>query len=339
MANAKQLPSGRWRTLVYTHTDERGKRHYKSFTADKRKESERLASMYTASDEAQDERESTRITFKEAFEDLMASKSNVLSPYTLSSYRGLMHDGTDFDDKPVTKLTQNDIQKFINKHAETHKPKTVRNMHGLIVSVIHSVRPDMVINTTLPQKERYDPTVPEDADVKELIAAATGDLKKSILLAALGPMRCGEICALQYEDINYKTNTVHVHANMVKKDYEYIIKPVPKTFAGDRYITYPKQVIKELGKGTGPVIQLNPNQVGKHYRKLQKQLGITKFRFHDLRHYSASIQHALGVPDAYIMQRGGWKSDHVLKTVYRHALGDESKKLNNKINKHFDTLF
>ena len=62
------------------------------------------------------------------------------------------------------------------------------------------------------------------------------------------------------------------------------------------------------------------------------------FRFHDLRHYCASIQHALGVPDAYIMSRGGWNSDAVLKQIYRHALDDRAKSENDKINSHFSKL-
>jgi hypothetical protein len=39
MAKAKKLSSGNWRTLIYDHTDENGKRHYKSFTANTKKES------------------------------------------------------------------------------------------------------------------------------------------------------------------------------------------------------------------------------------------------------------------------------------------------------------
>ena len=46
MAKAKKLPSGKWRTLAFDHTDEIGKRHYKSFTADTKKESEYLAAQY-----------------------------------------------------------------------------------------------------------------------------------------------------------------------------------------------------------------------------------------------------------------------------------------------------
>ena len=47
MAKAKKLPSGSWRVLVYDCTDQNGKRRYKSFTAETKKEAEYLAAEYT----------------------------------------------------------------------------------------------------------------------------------------------------------------------------------------------------------------------------------------------------------------------------------------------------
>ena len=70
-----------------------------------------------------------------------------------------------------------------------------------------------------------------------------------------------------------------------------------------------------------------------------KKLNIRHFRFHDLRHYSASIQHALGIPDAYIMQRGGWEDDTVLKSIYRHAMDQEQDNMNKKANIYFEQTF
>ena len=65
-----------------------------------------------------------------------------------------------------------------------------------------------------------------------------------------------------------------------------------------------------------------------------ERAGIPHFRFHDLRHYCASVQHALGVPDAYIMQRGGW--GNMIKEVYRHALKDKVSEMDDKANNYFD---
>ena len=69
-----------------------------------------------------------------------------------------------------------------------------------------------------------------------------------------------------------------------------------------------------------------------------ERAGIPHFRFHDLRHYCASVQHALGVPDAYIMQRGGWGNDRVLKEVYRHTLKDKVSEMDDKANNYFESM-
>ena len=52
-------------------------------------------------------------------------------------------------------------------------------------------------------------------------------------------------------------------------------------------------------------VNMNPNTLTTLFGNLLKKLEIPHFRFHDLRHYNASVQHALGIPDAYIMQSGG----------------------------------
>lgn len=61
------------------------------------------------------------------------------------------------------------------------------------------------------------------------------------------------------------------------------------------------------------------------------------FRFHGLRHYVASIMHAIGVPDQYIMQ-WEWTTDGVMKRVYRNTIDRETAKQTQKINSHFQRL-
>lgn len=60
-----------------------------------------------------------------------------------------------------------------------------------------------------------------------------------ILLAAFGPMRRSEICALNIDHIDRKINRVHVEFAMVMdENRKWVLKP-PKSYAGDRYIVLP----------------------------------------------------------------------------------------------------
>lgn len=240
----------------------------------------------------------------------------------------------------VDRITQEDIQSAINQEALTLSPKTVRNIHGLISAVLHIYRPGFALNTSLPKKKRIDLYIPTDEDVKKLMDIVKGtEMEIPILLAAFGPMRRGEICALEMSDIN--GTVVHVHQNMVRtEDMQWIIKS-PKSYSGDRYIDFPADVIQKITDAgrKGRIVKLNPNQITDRFGDIIRNNDMPHFRFHDLRHYSASILHALGIPDVYIMQRGGWGNDNVLKTVYRHAMKEEEKKNFDKANKYFSRLY
>lgn len=114
----------------------------------------------------------------------------------------------------ITLITQEDIQKAINIEAQCHSPRTVRNSHGLISAVMRVYRPNFALNTALPKKVRPEIYIPSDAEIKQLLSSVAGTgMELPVLLAAFGPMRRGEICALSSEDIS--GNIVHVCKNMV----------------------------------------------------------------------------------------------------------------------------
>lgn len=48
--------------------------------------------------------------------------------------------------------------------------------------------------------------------------------------------------------------------------------------------------------------------------------------------------HAIGVPDQYIMERGGWSSDTVLKQIYRGTITNYQEQYTNLTNDYFSKL-
>ncbi|MFQ6805454.1 MAG: tyrosine-type recombinase/integrase [Lachnospiraceae bacterium] len=74
------------------------------------------------------------------------------------------------------------------------------------------------------------------------------------------------------------------------------------------------------------------------FKRGLKNAGLQPFHFHDLRHYAASIMHALNVPDQYIIQQGGWKSNRVLKEIYQTALSDYQKIFFTETSQHFTEI-
>ena len=350
MATAKKLPSGSWRVRVYSHTEEilqpdgtmKEKKVYKSFTCDDPTPKGKRKCEAEAAAWAQDKEHKSRtdsLTFGQALHNYISSRENVLSPTTTRSYNSIkrLYIQSLMDIK-IEDITQEDIQKAINIEALKLSPKTVRNIHGLISATLGVYRPSMALNTSLPKKKRVELYIPTDADVKKLINYVSGtEMELPVLLAAFGPMRRGEICALESTDI--QGNTVHVCKNMVPtEDRRWVIK-TPKSYSGDRFIEYPDFVAEKWKGKVGRIVTLKPDQITNRFIDCLERAGIEHFRFHDLRHYSASILHALGIPDVYIMQRGGWGNDGTLKSIYRHALSDKMKEANNTANRYFSELY
>lgn len=349
MPTAKKLPSGSWRCQVYSHTEDivqqdgsvKKKRIYKSFTSDVptpkgKRLAEQAATEWAA--EKENARSVQNITLGEAIDRYIKDREAVLSPRTITDYRRTRRKGLpSIMDILVPLITQEDIQRAINIESQIHSPKTVRNSHGLVSAVLKVYRPNFALNTALPKKIRPEIYVPAEAEIKRLLDYVRGaEMELPILLAAFGPMRRGEICALEASDIS--GNVVHVCKNMVvTSDREWIIK-APKSYAGDRYIDYPDFVAEKWKGIHGRIVELNPDDVTREFGRILKDAGLPHFRFHDLRHYSASIQHALGIPDSYIMQRGGWGNDGTLKAVYRHTISDRSKEMNQLANSYFSSL-
>lgn len=335
MPTARKLPSGSWRVRVYGHKDADGKEHYKSFTASSKKEAERLAAEFVPTD-------CGPLTFGQAAGEYISLRQNTLSPRTVEDYRRTLrlYCGR-LSSRQIDRITGRDVQTVINDLSKRLSPKTVSNIHAFISAVLKAYRPSLALNTRLPQRTRPDLYIPTDNDVTALVERLRGSaMELPVLLAAFGPMRRGEICALSTENIS--GNIVHVCENMVKvmepgKPREWIIRH-PKSYQGDRFIEYPDFVAKLWRDKDGRLVNMTPDVLTTEFKRYLRQMGLPDFRFHDLRHYSASIQHALGVPDAYIMQRGGWSTDTVLKSIYRHAMSDRQKEMSQIINGHFENL-
>ena len=334
MPTARKLPSGSWRVRVYTHTDEAGKQHYKSFTGSTKREAEQKALAYQPP-------VSGSMSFGEAVDRYIDARSAIWSAATIREYKRFRRNEIpELMALDISKISPDTIQKTVNQLSLRMSPRSVRNIHGNISAVLGVFRPEMRLRTDLPKLQPVERTIPTDAEVKRLIEAVSGTpMELPVLLAAFGPMRRGEICALDIKDIS--GTVVHVCRNMVLDENKQWIIKAPKSYAGDRYIDYPDFVAEKwAGIPEGRVVpDLHPDAISHRFEHILKRAGLPHFRFHDLRHYSASIQHALGVPDAYIMQRGGWSSDGVLKSVYRHALKDKEAEESRKTNAYFSDLY
>ncbi len=281
---------------------------------------------------------SGKMTFRNAAEEYIDTKKNVLSPSTIRSYytiiRGLSEDFLKIN---INDIEQFDIQREINRIAKDRTPKTTRNYNGFISSVIGFYRPNMKISTTLPQKLRNEPYIPSDEDIKKILEHAQGTRYEVPLMLACYGMRRSEICALTPDDI--EGDVIRINKAMVQNENkEWVIKST-KTTESTRKIIVPEELTSKI-KSQGYAYNGHPNNISKYMMRAQDELGIEHFSLHKLRHYFASKMSAMHIPDADIMKMGGWKTDHVMKGVYRHAMQDKNMEMQREAaNKLKDALF
>ena len=209
---------------------------------------------------------------------------------------------------PVDKITALDVQRTINAYSRTHSPKTVRNVFGLIHKVLSICKPSLDLRQIIlpkPHTTVNDDAViviPDDDMIVQLFEytkAHDTELYKAILLAATTGLRRSELCALTWQDINFDFCAITVNKAVVMgSDMAYHSK-APKSAAGIRTNPLPRSVVDILrqyrGKPDEPVINLTPNCITYRYCRLRDKLHIPG-RFHDLRHYHASVLVALGIP-------------------------------------------
>lgn len=335
MARAKKLPSGSWRVRVFSHKDKDGKSHYESFTALSKAEAEAEAATFAAKKQRRVKHD---LTVAEAIDGYITAKTGTVSPSTIRGYRRMENNQfDDIKDMKVKKLTSESVQRWISSLSKDLSAKTVANAHALFNGAIGMYAPDMVFRVTLPKKKKAVQTAPSDDDVAKLFQAADPKLKICIALAAFGSLRRGEVCALKYGDI--EGDTIFVHADLVQDENdEWIYKDMPKEAESVRRVALPHEVVKLLGEGEPDeyiVKYALPNTVSNRFLHLRRKLGL-ELRYHDLRHYFASIGAVLGIPDTYLSEFGGWRKDSpVMKNVYQNKIVPISEAYQKKMVKHF----
>lgn len=256
--------------------------------------------------------------FRAAAEKYLESKKNILSPSTIRGYATIMKQIPEgFMSKKIYDITALDVQNEINRMAKKCSPKSVRNHHGFISAVLGTFYPGLKLTTTLPQKIKKEPYIPSDEDVRRILVYSIGTEYEIPIILACHGLRRSEICALSPEDID--GDVAHITKAMVQdKNFAWVIKTT-KTAASTREVAIPKEIASRICQ-QGYVYQGYPGEITKFLYSAESKLGIPHFSIHKLRHYFVSKLSSINVPEADILRMGGWETDHVMKSVYRHSM-------------------
>lgn len=337
MARAYKLPSGKWRCRPYLGRDEDGKRIYGSCTADTRKEAEAAAALMEYKKEKQ-----SGLTVGQAIDRYIEAKDAVLSPKTIREYKTIRRNAFDsIMGVNISTLTSEQVQVAINQYAATRSAKTVRNALSLLTSSLALFEPDKRLRVSLPRATRTKLTIPSESQIKALIGDAVEPLKTAILIAAALGLRRSEICALTWKDIDWNKGTISINKATVITDTGIWKTKGTKTESGTRVLPIPQFLadhLKTLKIEDDRIIPITPDAITHRFIMLRDKHNLS-VRFHDLRHYYASLLLALGVPDKYAMQRMGHATPNMLKNVYQHIMEDKQDEITSTINQALQDKF
>ncbi|HUA95526.1 MAG TPA: site-specific integrase [Acidimicrobiales bacterium] len=218
----------------------------------------------------------------------------------------------------LDRLNARTLDSFYTKLlAEGLAPATVRQLHSFLSAALNlAVKWDWIDRA--PTEKTTPPTVrapvlpvPTPQHVQQLLERADGILRRAILLAALTGARRGELCALRWSDVDRETGTLTI-ARAISDGREGPTKTHQKrTMAIDpEFLGEPGPPDAYLLTGTDQ--PASPNVLTQKFRDLVDELELPHYRFHDLRHYTATTMIADGVDARTVAARQGWSSMQML---------------------------
>lgn len=118
------------------------------------------------------------------------------------------------------------------------------------------------------------------------------------------------------------------------------MKNEAKTVSNRRRLSVPPIIQKMVDDlPTENITGLNRKHIYQRCKRIVRANGYPDLTFHDLRHINASVMLALGVPDKYAMERGGWSTTATLKRVYQETFSSERIKNDDIIDGYFTSLY
>ena len=215
-------------------------------------------------------------------------------------------------DKPLNRLTTEEIQSFYNTRMAETTPSTANRHFTTLRAIINKMIQLKLYNGENPctgvSKQKENPArtnyLARD-QIKTLLDCIEDRSKNLVAFAILTGMRRGEIMRLTWQDMDLNNGIIHIYES--KSGHKREVPIVPDL----------KNILLGMNPQLhGKVFNLTVKQIEHDFCQALAKAGIVGIRFHDLRHTFAS-HFMMGGGDLCVLQRILGHSD--LKMTQRYA--------------------
>lgn len=311
-----------------------------------------------------------KILYKDWLWYWMQKKKDYIKESTYSNYSNIIsnHIIPELGNIKLSNLNNKLIQEYlINKYKTGRLDgngglsyKTIRDIIAVVKSSLkYAIKEEMINNINL------DFTYPKIANKDKIYIMPKKDQERlityikqdentrslGILLALYSGIRIGELCALQWKDIDFKDNILHINKTLqriyIKDNKESVSKIIitnPKTHNAERDIPLNKgfaHILKKHQTESNNYILSNcdkwiePRTYRRYFKKCLDKAKIGQINFHGLRHTFATNCIKLGVDYKTVSELLGHANVNITLNLYVHPQMSQKKKCIDLICKNF----
>jgi integrase len=250
----------------------------------------------------------------------------------------------------LTKLRAADVQELIDRKVkEGLSPKTIRYMHGILRNALNRAirweyierNPAAFVDGPRIEQQEIQPFSREEA--QRFLTAIKGDRLEALYTVALTMgLRQGEALGLRWSDVDLEMGYIRVNKQLQRVDHKYELVE-PKTARSRRQLAVPAAILGSLRAhkerqdvereaarrrwhDTNLVFcrpdgyPLSGSVVTHRFQELLDEVGLSRRRFHDLRHSCATLLLAQGVSPRVVMDVLGHSQISLTMNTYAHVL-------------------
>ena len=349
---------GRWEGRISRGKKSNGRRCFQYiFAKTKKQVIEKMENIY------QKEKNSTSSskTFREIYDEWFCCIKYNIKESTASNYRmkAEKHILPNFGKQAMGDIVQNDIYSLIEeKKREGLSLRYVSDIIVLIKSIFKfAVRKYHIFNPMdgiiLPKKKSSDIKILDDEEQKKLQMYVSDNPSNTTLgidISMFTGIRIGELCALQWKDIDLKkriltvSKTIQRIQSPTEEARTKLIVTEPKSESSKRCIPIPECLMPMLKRFksydndyvlSGNEKPTEPRTMQYRFCKILKNVNLPSVHFHALRHIFASNCIKLGFDAKALSELLGHSSVEITLNKYVHSSFDQKRKYMKRLSLNF----